>query len=99
VGRGRGKGRVSVEDVLLFFALFFFLSLKTFGRPSTKTRCRPRARQPADHGRHLLCVCACTGAWRRPPFSHKLGRLAPFMPDVHPDAVLILEDDAKLRPG
>lgn len=33
------------------------------------------------------------------PRSHKLGKLAPFMPEVHADAVLILEDDAKLKPG
>lgn len=30
---------------------------------------------------------------------HSEGLLAPFMPDVHPDAVLILEDDAQLCAG
>lgn len=33
------------------------------------------------------------------PISHRDSKLAPFMPEVHPDAVLILEDDAKLEPG
>lgn len=38
----------------------------------------------------LVCMCVFP--------RHKDGLLAPFMPEVHPDAVLILEDDAELKP-
>ncbi|CAN0013444.1 unnamed protein product [Laminaria digitata] len=41
-----------------------------------------------------MCLCACMRVFSR----HRDGLLAPFMPEVHPDAVLILEDDAELKP-
>eukprot|EP00903_Cladosiphon_okamuranus_P011168 g10541.t1 len=47
------------------------------------------------HPSERACAASHLGLWKR----HKLGKLAPFMPEVHPDAVLILEDDAQLKPG
>lgn len=44
------------------------------------------------HGVLVSYGCVCVAC------RHKDGLLAPFMPEVHPDAVLILEDDAELKP-
>ncbi|CAM9706043.1 unnamed protein product [Discosporangium mesarthrocarpum] len=40
------------------------------------------------------CAASHAALWRK----HRAGELAPFMPEVHPDAVLILEDDAVMQP-
>ncbi|CAM9301057.1 unnamed protein product [Ectocarpus sp. 12 AP-2014] len=47
------------------------------------------------HPSERACAASHLDLWRR----HRDSKLAPFMPEVHPDAVLILEDDAKLEPG
>ncbi|CAM9522271.1 unnamed protein product, partial [Hapterophycus canaliculatus] len=47
------------------------------------------------HPSERACAASHLNLWKR----HRDCKLAPFMPDVHPDAVLILEDDAKLQPG
>ncbi|CAM9995426.1 unnamed protein product [Choristocarpus tenellus] len=40
------------------------------------------------------CAASHIALWRK----HKAGELSPFLPEVHPNAVLILEDDAVLQP-
>ncbi|CAM9306443.1 unnamed protein product, partial [Pylaiella littoralis] len=47
------------------------------------------------HPSERACAASHLNLWKR----HRDRKLAPFMPEVHPDAVLILEDDANLQPG
>eukprot|EP00752_Nemacystus_decipiens_P003624 g3341.t1 len=83
---GTGKGFISDKDVTMTWAT----ELNTMHDKDCE-----KATTVNMHPSERACAASHLDLWKR----HRAGKLAPFMPEVHPDAVLILEDDAQLKPG